>query len=159
MRRLSSARTTAAGTLTRRPRFVSLRRGRCDLRSSQRHVVDPDAAHEHEQRDPSHGRGAQSNTVANIDLSCLESESGAVYDGGIRRATGSQIDEYLEEYRGPGIQHLAFLTEDILGSLRALEGTPIAFLDIDDDHYREVFDRVPNVREDRAEIARSSRRI
>ncbi len=68
--------------------------------------------------------------------------------------TGSQIDEYLEQYRGPGIQHLAFLTDDILGSLRALEGTPIEFLDIDDDYYRDVFERVPNVREDRAEIAR-----
>lgn len=68
--------------------------------------------------------------------------------------TRSQIDEYLEAYRGPGIQHLAFLTDDILGSLRALEGTPIEFLDIDDDYYREVFDRVPNVREDHAEIAR-----
>ncbi len=68
--------------------------------------------------------------------------------------TGSQIDEYLEEYRGPGIQHLAFLTEDILGSLRALQGTPIEFLDIDDDYYASVFDRVPNVSEDHAEIAR-----
>lgn len=68
--------------------------------------------------------------------------------------TGSQIDEYLEQYRGPGIQHLAFLTDDLLGSLRALEGTPIEFLDIDDDYYREVFDRVPNVREDRGELAR-----
>jgi len=68
--------------------------------------------------------------------------------------TGSQIDEYLEEYNGPGIQHLAFLTEDILGSLRALEDTPIQFLDIDEDYYRDVFDRVPNVREDHAELAR-----
>jgi 4-hydroxyphenylpyruvate dioxygenase len=68
--------------------------------------------------------------------------------------TRSQIDEYLEEYRGPGIQHLAFLTYDILGSLRALEGTPIEFLDIDDDYYASVFDRVPNVREDHAELAR-----
>ena len=68
--------------------------------------------------------------------------------------TGSQIDEYLEEYRGPGIQHLAFLTDDILGSLKALEGTPVEFLDIDEDYYREVFGRVPNVREDHAEIER-----
>lgn len=68
--------------------------------------------------------------------------------------TKSQIDEYLEEYKGPGIQHVAFLTDDILASLRALEGSPIRFLDIDDDYYREVFDLVPNVREDRAELAR-----
>lgn len=68
--------------------------------------------------------------------------------------TGSQIDEYLEEYKGPGIQHLAFLTDDILESLRALEGTSIQFLDIDDDYYAEVFQRVPGVREDRGEIVR-----
>jgi 4-hydroxyphenylpyruvate dioxygenase len=68
--------------------------------------------------------------------------------------TGSQIDEYLEQYRGPGIQHLAFLTDDILASLRALEGTPIEFLDIDADYYASVFERVPDVREDRTEIAR-----
>lgn len=64
----------------------------------------------------------------------------------------SQINEYLEEYKGPGIQHIAFLTDDILSSLRALEGTPIEFLDIDDEYYAEVFHRVPNVREDHADI-------
>ncbi len=47
----------------------------------------------------------------------------------------SQINEYLDEYHGPGIQHLAFLTRDILASLRALEGAPISFLDIDDEYY------------------------
>jgi 4-hydroxyphenylpyruvate dioxygenase len=66
----------------------------------------------------------------------------------------SQINEYLEEYRGPGVQHLAFLTKDILSSLAKLEGTPISFLDIDADYYAGVFDRVPNVSEDRAEIQR-----
>jgi 4-hydroxyphenylpyruvate dioxygenase len=66
----------------------------------------------------------------------------------------SQINEYLEEYNGPGIQHLAFLTDDLLGSLAKLEGSPITFLDIDADYYRDVFARLPNVREDRAEIAR-----
>lgn len=64
----------------------------------------------------------------------------------------SQINEYLDEYKGPGIQHLAFLTDDLLGSLDALKGTPIGFLDIDDDYYAGVFERVPNVTEDRARI-------
>jgi 4-hydroxyphenylpyruvate dioxygenase len=64
----------------------------------------------------------------------------------------SQINEYLDEYKGPGIQHLAFLTDDLLGSLDALEGTPIGFLDIDDDYYASVFERVPNVVEDHARI-------
>lgn len=64
----------------------------------------------------------------------------------------SQINEFIDEYKGPGIQHLAFLTNDILASLKALEGTPVRFLDIDADYYTEVFRRVPNVKEDHAEI-------
>ncbi|MBB5205872.1 4-hydroxyphenylpyruvate dioxygenase [Inhella inkyongensis] len=66
-----------------------------------------------------------------------------------------QIAEYLREYKGPGVQHLAFLTDDILASLDALKGptaSPIETLDIDADYYREVFERVPGVREDHARI-------
>lgn len=59
----------------------------------------------------------------------------------------SQINEYLIEYKGPGIQHLAFLTSDIIKSLGALKGSSIETLDIDDQYYAEVFDRVPNVTE------------
>ncbi len=66
--------------------------------------------------------------------------------------TKSQINEYLREYKGPGVQHIAFLTEDILGSLKSLEGSSIETLDIDDQYYQEVFDRVPNVTEDHKEI-------
>lgn len=66
----------------------------------------------------------------------------------------SQINEYLEEYKGPGVQHLAFLTSDLLASLRELEGSPIQMLDMDDEYYRDVFARVHNVSEDHAEIQR-----
>jgi 4-hydroxyphenylpyruvate dioxygenase len=66
----------------------------------------------------------------------------------------SQINEYLEEYKGPGIQHLAFLTDDILGSLQKLEGTPVEMLDMDDEYYRDVFAKFPQVSEDKAEIQR-----
>jgi 4-hydroxyphenylpyruvate dioxygenase len=61
----------------------------------------------------------------------------------------SQINEYLDEYKGPGIQHLAFLTNDILGSLDRLQGTGIETLDIDDEYYATIYDRVPNVTVDR----------
>jgi len=64
----------------------------------------------------------------------------------------SQIEEYLREYRGAGIQHLAFLTDDLLGSLDALEDSGIDTLDIDDDYYETVFHRVPGVVEDHARI-------
>jgi len=60
----------------------------------------------------------------------------------------SQINEYLEEYNGPGIQHLAFLTNDIVKSLNNLKNTKIKMLDIDEEYYDEVFNRVPNVTED-----------
>jgi len=64
----------------------------------------------------------------------------------------SQINEYLEQYHGPGIQHLAFLTHDIINSLKGLKGTSIKTLQMDDEYYQEVFDRVPNVTEDKKEI-------
>lgn len=66
----------------------------------------------------------------------------------------SQINEYLEEYRGPGIQHLAFLTKDILASLQRLEGSNIKMLDIDDQYYGEIFQKFPQVTESHEEIHR-----
>lgn len=65
---------------------------------------------------------------------------------------GSQINEYLDEYNGPGIQHLAFITKDIVKSLSLMKSTNIDTLDIDDEYYDEVFDRVPNVTEDHATL-------
>jgi 4-hydroxyphenylpyruvate dioxygenase len=64
----------------------------------------------------------------------------------------SQINEYLREYKGPGVQHIAFATNDIVASLRALKSTAIETLDIDDQYYQEVFDRVPNVSENHKEL-------
>lgn len=66
----------------------------------------------------------------------------------------SQINEYLEEYNGPGIQHLAFLTKDILASLAALEATPIEMLTIDDEYYETIFARFPQLVAERDEIRR-----
>lgn len=65
-----------------------------------------------------------------------------------------QIAEYLNAYNGPGVQHIAFLTKDILASLDALEGAEIPTLDIDDDYYAEAFQRHPAVA-DRAERIRA----
>ncbi len=64
-----------------------------------------------------------------------------------------QIAEYLRDYNGPGVQHLAFLTRDILASLDQLDGSGIDTLDIDADYYEEVFSRVPGVREDKQRLA------
>jgi 4-hydroxyphenylpyruvate dioxygenase len=62
-----------------------------------------------------------------------------------------QIAEYLYDYRGPGVQHIAFLTRDLLGSLESLRGA-VPTLDIDAAYYQEAFLRVPNVREDKARL-------
>jgi 4-hydroxyphenylpyruvate dioxygenase len=64
----------------------------------------------------------------------------------------SQINEYLREYNGPGIQHLAFLTSDLLASLKKLEGSTIETLDIDDEYYSEIFKKFPHVTENHQEI-------
>lgn len=64
----------------------------------------------------------------------------------------SQINEYLEEYKGPGIQHLAFLTDDIISSLKSLEHSKIKTLDIDNEYYAEIFKKFPQVTEDQNDI-------
>jgi 4-hydroxyphenylpyruvate dioxygenase len=62
-----------------------------------------------------------------------------------------QIAEYLREYRGAGIQHIALTTRDLLGTLDRMNGR-VPMLDIDDTYYENVFTRVPGVREEPARI-------
>jgi 4-hydroxyphenylpyruvate dioxygenase len=62
-----------------------------------------------------------------------------------------QIAEYLREYKGAGVQHIALATRDVLGSLDAMNGA-LPMLDIDPSYYDEAFQRCPNVREDRDRI-------
>ncbi len=49
----------------------------------------------------------------------------------------SQIDEYLEFYRGPGAQHLALATNDILQTVDALRAEGIEFLDTPPSYYED----------------------
>jgi 4-hydroxyphenylpyruvate dioxygenase len=57
----------------------------------------------------------------------------------------SQIEEYLEFYEGPGAQHLAVATRDIVNTVDELRKRGVEFLDIPDAYYDEVPDRVPEV--------------
>ncbi|MBX2860291.1 MAG: 4-hydroxyphenylpyruvate dioxygenase [Vampirovibrio sp.] len=66
----------------------------------------------------------------------------------------SQIEEYLREYKGAGIQHIALMTENLLDTLDRMVGSNIATLDIDPSYYEEAFQRVPQVTEDRDHIQR-----
>ncbi|MEU2792661.1 4-hydroxyphenylpyruvate dioxygenase [Streptomyces sp. NPDC007100] len=47
----------------------------------------------------------------------------------------SQIDEYLEFYGGPGCQHIALATNDIVASVRAMREAGVDFLDTPDSYY------------------------
>ncbi|MWK38868.1 4-hydroxyphenylpyruvate dioxygenase [Actinomadura sp. J1-007] len=49
----------------------------------------------------------------------------------------SQIDEYLEFYQGPGAQHLALATNDILASVDALRAEGVEFLATPDSYYED----------------------
>lgn len=49
----------------------------------------------------------------------------------------SQIDEYLEFYEGPGAQHLALATNDILRTVDALRAEGIEFLNTPDSYYED----------------------
>ncbi|MBV7314313.1 4-hydroxyphenylpyruvate dioxygenase [Shewanella sp. NIFS-20-20] len=64
----------------------------------------------------------------------------------------NQIDEYLKEYNGPGVQHLAFRSRDIVASLDAMQGTKISTLDIIPEYYDTIFEKLPQVTEDREKI-------
>ncbi|MEV4440050.1 4-hydroxyphenylpyruvate dioxygenase [Streptomyces sp. NPDC049577] len=47
----------------------------------------------------------------------------------------SQIDEYLEFYGGPGVQHIALNTNDIVATVRAMRAAGVQFLDTPDAYY------------------------
>ncbi|QYN34399.1 4-hydroxyphenylpyruvate dioxygenase [Pseudonocardia sp. DSM 110487] len=49
----------------------------------------------------------------------------------------SQIDEYLEFYGGPGAQHLALATNDIIRTVDALRGAGVEFLETPDSYYTD----------------------
>jgi 4-hydroxyphenylpyruvate dioxygenase len=64
----------------------------------------------------------------------------------------SQIDEYLEFYEGPGAQHIAVATRDIVGTVASLRERGVEFLTIPEAYYDEVPSRVPEVVEQLADL-------
>jgi 4-hydroxyphenylpyruvate dioxygenase len=66
----------------------------------------------------------------------------------------SQIDEYLEFYEGPGAQHIALTTRDIVGTVAELRRRGVGFLPIPDTYYEDVPERVPEVAEMRDDLRR-----
>ncbi len=60
----------------------------------------------------------------------------------------SQIDEYLQYYGGPGAQHLALITDDIISTVRKLRDNGVDFLRTPDTYYGALADRVSPIDED-----------
>jgi 4-hydroxyphenylpyruvate dioxygenase len=65
----------------------------------------------------------------------------------------SQIQEYLDEYKGSGVQHLALLTDHIIPTLDALKNSKLEFLTPPPASYYDMIpQRVPSVTEDRKRL-------
>ena len=59
----------------------------------------------------------------------------------------SQIEEYLDFYRGAGVQHMAIRTDDIGATIRALRANGVEFLDTPDSYYEMLEERVGRIDE------------
>lgn len=64
----------------------------------------------------------------------------------------SQIEEYLDFYNGPGIQHIAVATNNILETVKALTERGVEFLYVPGSYYDTVMDRVGEIDEDLAAL-------
>src|SRR5690606_8563063 len=60
----------------------------------------------------------------------------------------SQIEEYIDEYMGSGIQHIAVSTENIIETIRAMRENGVEFLSVPDAYYDMLKERGFEVTED-----------
>jgi len=60
----------------------------------------------------------------------------------------SQIDEYLEFYQGPGVQHMALATDDIIHTVTELGRRGVEFLRVPTTYYDDLRDRVGEIDEE-----------
>ncbi len=69
----------------------------------------------------------------------------------------SQIQEYLDEYKGSGIQHIAMVTDDIITTLESLRQKEVEFLNPPPGTYYEMMkNRLPHVTEDVARLQKNA---
>jgi 4-hydroxyphenylpyruvate dioxygenase len=66
----------------------------------------------------------------------------------------SQIEEYLDFYGGPGVQHIAMATDDIITSVTQLRDQGVEFLSIPTIYYEELTTRVGRIDEPINELSR-----
>lgn len=67
----------------------------------------------------------------------------------------SQINEYLDAYKGEGIQHIACFTDNIYDTVEAMRGQGVEFLDTPDTYFEVIDQRVPNHGEDVARLQKN----
>ena len=67
----------------------------------------------------------------------------------------SQINEYLQQYNGEGIQHIACFTDDIYATVEAMHAAGIQFLDTPDTYFDVIDQRIPDHGEDVARLRRN----
>lgn len=60
----------------------------------------------------------------------------------------SQIEEYIDFYKGPGVQHIAVATSDILHTVSELRKRGVEFLHVPDSYYDDLLERVGNIDEE-----------
>ncbi len=66
----------------------------------------------------------------------------------------SQIEEYLDFYRGAGVQHIAVSTTDIVSAVTELTERGVEFLPIPESYYVDVPERIGDIAEDIADLQR-----
>ncbi len=66
----------------------------------------------------------------------------------------SQIEEYLDFYGGPGVQHIALLSADILDSVGGLKKAGVDFLNVPHSYYVEVPGRIGKIDEAFSDLER-----
>lgn len=66
----------------------------------------------------------------------------------------SQIEEYLEQYRGSGVQHVAIQTKDIVKTVDALRKNGIEFLEVPDTYYSALAKHKDRIQEEIADLKR-----
>ena len=67
----------------------------------------------------------------------------------------SQINEYLDAYKGEGIQHIACFTDDIYGTVEKMREQGVAFLDTPDTYFDVIDQRIPDHGEDVARLQKN----
>jgi 4-hydroxyphenylpyruvate dioxygenase len=66
----------------------------------------------------------------------------------------SQIEEYLDFYRGAGVQHIAVSTTDIVATVSELTKRGVQFLPIPESYYADVPERIGPIDQDIADLQR-----